>query len=467
MSIKNTTYTATQISDMIKDKKSIYFIGIGGVSMSCLALMTQKLGYRVGGSDRVASAATRKLEEQGISVNYNHFPNNIISYDAVVYTVAIAEDNPEYLAAEKRNLPLISRADFLGYLMTHYQNRIAISGMHGKSTTSSMISEIFLEAKKDPTIVLGAELPIIDGCYRDGGSEYFIFEACEYMDSFLSFYPTIEVILNIELDHTDFFADLLAVKKSFSNYLSIDSNKAVVINADDDNVINVAEGYNGRKITFSVRDKNADFFADDITYNEGKPSYELYFKGKKQGRISLGAYGEHNVANSLAASAVAYEFAVPFVALQKALADFGGARRRMEKKGILNGVSYFEDYAHHPTEIEATLSSARKLTDKNVWCIFQSHTYSRTAELYDDFLRVLRLSDRSIILDIYPARETDTRKMSGVRMARDIGESAVYADSFSFAAEYVLKNAKENDIVIVMGAGDVFHVFDYINFCKE
>jgi UDP-N-acetylmuramate--alanine ligase len=206
---------------MLKDKKSIYFIGIGGVSMSCLALMAQKLGYRVGGSDRTPSKTTERLVSHSITVNYNHFPENIVSYDVIVYTVAIGEDNPEYAEAKKKGIPCISRADFLGFLMTRYKNRIGVSGMHGKSTTSSMISSVFLKAQKDPTIVLGAELPSIDGCYKDGNDEWFIFEACEYRDSFLSFYPTIEVILNIELDHTDYFENLDAVKESFKKYMQI------------------------------------------------------------------------------------------------------------------------------------------------------------------------------------------------------------------------------------------------------
>ena len=209
LSIKNTTYSADQIEDMLKDKKSIYFIGIGGVSMSCLALMAQKLGYRVGGSDRTPSKTTERLVSHSITVNYNHFPNNIISYDAIVYTVAISEDNEEYNEAIRRGLPCISRADFLGFLMTRYKNRIGVSGMHGKSTASSMLSTVFIEAERDPTVVLGAELPIINGCYRDGSEDWFIFEACEYMDSFLSFCPTLEVLLNIELDHTDFFEEAL------------------------------------------------------------------------------------------------------------------------------------------------------------------------------------------------------------------------------------------------------------------
>ncbi|MBQ5801388.1 MAG: UDP-N-acetylmuramate--L-alanine ligase [Clostridia bacterium] len=466
MSIKNTTYSADQIEDMLKDKKSIYFIGIGGVSMSCLALMAQKLGYRVGGSDRTPSKTTERLVSHSITVNYNHFPNNIISYDAIVYTVAISEDNEEYNEAIRRGLPCISRADFLGFLMTRYKNRIGVSGMHGKSTASSMISTIFIEAEKDPTVVLGAELPIINGCYRDGSEDWFIFEACEYMDSFLSFCPTLEVLLNIELDHTDFFEDLNAVKRSFKRYLDISSNKTVVYNCDDENVNEVIKEFEGRKISFSMKDKNADFYAGEVEYLGGHPSYNLYFKGVNQGRISLSTFGAHNVMNSLATAAVAYESEIPFDALRRGLGAFSGAKRRMERKGELNFVEYFEDYAHHPTEIEATIRSAKEIAKNEVWCVFQSHTYSRTAELYDGFISSLSLADRAIILDIYSARETDTLGVSGERMAEDVGDKAIYANSFQSAAIHLIENAKAGDLVLVMGAGDVFHVFDYLNLNK-
>lgn len=463
MSIKNTTYTLDQIENMLSGKTSIYFIGIGGVSMSCLALMAQKLGYRVGGSDKTPSKTTEKLISRSITVNYNHFPDNIISYDAIVYTVAISEDNGEYREAQKRGLACVSRADFLGFLMTKYKNRIGVSGMHGKSTASSMISTVFMEAEKDPTVVLGAELPIINGCYRDGSDDWFIFEACEYMDSFLSFYPTVEVILNIELDHTDYFESLDAVKASFKSYIDISSNKTVVFNVDDENVTDVLKDYEGRKISFSMKDANADFYAGEVEYSNGHPSYNLYFKGINQGRITLSTFGEHNVKNSLATAAVAYECSIPFDTLREGLKTFSGAKRRMEKKGTLNAVEYYEDYAHHPTEIEATISSARAISENEIWCVFQSHTYSRTAELYDGFISALSLADRVITLDIYSARETDTLGVSGEGMAADIGDKAIYANSFESAAKYLIENVKAGDLVLVMGAGDVFHVFDYLN----
>ncbi len=464
MSIKNTNFSSKEIEKMLKNKNSVYFIGIGGVSMSCLAIMTQKLGFRVGGSDRVESATSKQLENKNIVVNYNHSPDNIIAYDVIVYTVAISENNEEYVNAQKMGKPCISRADFLGFLMTHYKNRIGVSGMHGKSTTSSMLAEVFLSAELDPTILLGAELPSIKGCYKDGGNNHFVFEACEYMDSFLSFTPTLEVILNIELDHTDYFPSLSAVKRSFEKYLNIPTVSCAVLNFDDENVIEVSKSFYGKTITYGIKNKNVDFYADNISFENGNPTFDLYHKGKKEGSLTLSVSGIHNVSNALAVCAVAYEFGIPFETVKKGLLTFLGAKRRMEYKGSINDVAYYEDYAHHPTEIKATISSAKNFSRGDIWCIFQSHTYSRTAELFDDFVDALKNADRLVSLDIYAARETDTKGVSGELIAEKVGKTAVYSGSFENAAKYVKENAKENDMVIVMGAGDVFHVFDYLSF---
>ena len=249
-------------------------------------------------------------------------------------------------------------------------------------------------------------------------------------------------------------------------YLDISSNKTVVYNCDDENVNEVIKEFKGRKISFSMKDKNADFYAGEVEYLGGHPSYNLYFKGVNQGRISLSTFGAHNVMNSLATAAVAYESEIPFDALRRGLGAFSGAKRRMERKGELNFVEYFEDYAHHPTEIEATIRSAKEIAKNEVWCVFQSHTYSRTAELYDGFISALSLADRVITLDIYSARETDTLGVSGERMAEDVGDKAIYASSFKSAAIHLIENAKAGDLVLVMGAGDVFHVFDYLNLNK-
>ena len=465
MSIKNTNYSRKEISEMLRNKHSVYFIGIGGVSMSCLAFMTQKLGYTVGGSDRVKSSTTERLKKSNIHVNYNHSPENIISYDVIVYTVAISENNEEYNEAQRLGIPCISRADFLGFLMLSYKNRIGVSGMHGKSTTSSMLSEVMLNADLDPTIVLGAELPSINGCYRNGGEDWFVFEACEYMDSFLSFNPTMEIILNIELDHTDYFDDLDDVKASFIKYLNLSGVETAILNCDDDNVLDVKKSFNKKTVTFGIKNPESDFSAKNIDYSDAFPSFDLHYKGINQGRIKLSVPGEHNVLNALATAAAAYESGISFEKLRKGLLAFKGAKRRMEYKGTLGGIRYYEDYAHHPTEIIATMKAAQNFTKGKIWCIFQSHTYSRTAELFDGFIESLGMADRLISLDIYAARETDTRGVSGKLIADKI-DNAVYVASFEEAANYARQNAQSGDIVIVMGAGDVFKVFNYLTLDK-
>ena len=249
--------------------------------------------------------------------------------------------------------------------------------------------------------------------------------------------------------------------------MNISGNKTAVLNRDDKNVLEVAESFGGKKITFSLKDPDADFYADSISYDNGAPSFDLYFMGINQGRIKLSALGQHNILNALATAAVAYECGIDFDSLKKGLLSFRGAKRRMEKKGVLNGVTYYEDYAHHPTEIEASLSCAKAIGRGNIWCIFQSHTYSRTYELYDGFIKSLRLADNIVVLDIYAARETNSFGVSASALASDIGKSAIYLESFASAADYVSKNAKPGDVVIVMGAGDVYHVFDYLTLGEE
>ena len=249
--------------------------------------------------------------------------------------------------------------------------------------------------------------------------------------------------------------------------MNISGNETAVLNYDDKNVLEVAESFGGKKITFSLKDPTADFYADNIFYSKDGSSFDLHFAGINQGRITLSTLGEHNVANALAASAIAYECGIDFDSLQKGLLAFKGAKRRMEKRGVLNGVTYYEDYAHHPTEIDATLSCAKTLGAGNVWCIFQSHTYSRTYQLYDGFINSLRMADRLAVLDIYAAREVNSYGVSAERLANDVGKNAVYLDSFASAAEYVSENAKCGDLVIVMGAGDVYHVFDYLTLDEK
>ncbi len=454
MAVANTHFGAEKIARMLTGKKAVYFLGIGGITMSSLAHITKNAGYKVGGSDRVRSALTDRLEAEGIEIFEGHRAEQLDGYDALVYTVAVREDTPELVRAKSCGIPVFSRADYLGYLMCGYTRRIGISGMHGKSTVTAMTSEIFLAANADPTIICGAELSSICGAYRVGGQENFIFESCEYMDSFLDFYPTIAVVLNIELDHVDYFRDLAQVRRSFRAY--IEKTKGcgcAVLNADDDEVCRMAAGFDGSVLTFGIR-RDADVTAKNIETALGTVSFDLCHGSMKK-RVHLAVPGEHNVYDALAAASAALLCGVPSGDIVRGLERFSGARRRMEYKGERAGVRIYDDYAHHPTEIAATLSAARSMTDGRVFCAYQPHTYSRTKGLFDGFVSSLRLADKTVLADIYPARETDTLGMSSALLAEHIGNGALYLDSFEKIAVYLLENAKPGDVILTMGAGDI------------
>ncbi len=467
LALPNTHIGPQKIGEIVSRAGSVYLIGIGGVSMSCLAEMSLALGLRVGGSDRTPSSITQHLEACGITVDYGHDASHIEGYGAVVFTLAIDAQNPELIAAKEKGIPTISRADYLGYLMSGYNARIGVSGMHGKSTTTAMLAQIFSEAEKRPTVVSGAALSQTEGCYRAGGKDSFIYEACEYMDSFLCFQPTVQIILNVELDHTDYFADIHAVCRSFEKALArLPANGYAILNADDELTASLA--CTAKRITFGIQNE-ANVTAERIENDGGYYSFDLVADGKNLVRITLAIPGYHNIYNALAASAAALQSGVSPESIRLALSVFRGAARRMEYHGSLDGVEIYEDYAHHPTEIRAALKAARDMKKGSLFCVFQSHTYSRTAELFDGFIDALTLADHALILPIYAARETDTRGVSGEKMAlalKERGTSADHADSFSDAADFLRAHAKEKDMVIVMGAGDVFHVLEELGVTK-
>ena len=453
MSVSNTHFGAEKIAHKLEGKKAIYFLGIGGITMSSLAHITKENGFKVGGSDRSLSPLTDRLKREGIEIFEGHAAEQLDGYDALVYTVAVRDDTPELVRARAEGLPVISRADYLGYIMRGYTHRIGLAGMHGKSTTTSMTTEIFLAAKADPTVVSGAELSSIDGAYRVGGRENFIFEACEYMDSFLDFYPTVAAVLNIEMDHVDYFKNMEQVKRSFRAYI----DKTVgcgcaVLNADDDNVCEMAQGFRGSTLTFGIR-READDMAKNIVYSAGKASFDLCHGSMKK-HVTLAVCGEHNVYNALAAAACAILCGIPSGAIVTGLGNFRGAKRRLEYKGELCGAKIYDDYAHHPTEIAATLDAARQMGFDRVICVYQPHTYSRTKGLFDDFARALGKADLTILADIYAARETDTLGVSSKLLA-DATPGAVYMESFEAIADYLRANAKTGDLILTMGAGDI------------
>ena len=462
MSTPNTHFGAKAIGEMLKNCKSIYFIGIGGINMSSLAHICAKRGLVVGGSDRVASALTAKLEGCGIKINYSHKAENIKDYDAAVYTVAISPDNPEYAEAHRLGIPCISRADFLGYVMMAYKRRIGVSGMHGKSTCTSMCATTFIGAGVSPTVLSGAELSLMDGAYTVGDGDDFIFESCEYMDSFLDFNPSIAIVLNVEIDHVDYFHSLEQIRESFSKYLSITGKDGyAVINADDENVMLSAKEYVGHKVSFAI-ESAADMRAVNITCNSGRYSFDIEKKQSFFCHIDLSVTGYHNIYNALACAAAADICGISPEDISRGLASFCGAKRRMEYKGAVLGTELYDDYGHHPTEVLTTLNGAKGLAKNRLICVFQPHTYSRTKELFGDFCTAFEAADKVLLSDIYAARETDDGSVSSRMLAEAIGDKAVYSGDIQSTAKMLHDELSVGDVAVIMGAGDIYKVFDLL-----
>ena len=466
MATPNTHYGAENIQMMLENCNSIYFIGIGGINMSSLAHISRLRGYRVGGSDREKTNLTERLKAEGIEIYYGHEAENVESYDAVVYTVAISPDNPEYVCSQEKGIPCISRADYLGYLMLGYENRVGVSGMHGKSTCTSMCATVFMEADGDPTVLSGAELDAMGGAYRIGHSENFIFEACEYMDSFLDFNPSMAIILNIELDHVDYFENIEQVCDSYTKFAAITgSNGMVIANIDNEYIPGVLEGYEGEVVSFGVMTKSADYTAINIRYPNGCAEFDIMHKGEYVAHVKLSVTGEHNVYNALAAFAAGHISGLDPEKIVRGLYKFGGAKRRMEFKGTVNGALVYDDYGHHPTEVATTLDGVKKREDiERLFCVFQPHTYTRTYALMDDFAKSFDSVEQVYIADIYPARETDDLGISGKTLAIRIGDKAEYISGFENLANEINSVLKEGDVLVVMGAGDIYKLFDHLNF---
>ena len=465
MATPNTHYGAEQIGVMLRDVESIFFIGVGGINMSSLAHLTSRRGIRVGGSDRTRSALTERLEREGISIVYEHKKENIDPYDAVVYTVAISPDNEEYLRAKERGIPCISRADYLGYLMTPYTRRIGISGMHGKSSCTSMCAQTLLSAGAEPTVLSGAELRSMGGAYCLGGEENFVFEACEYMDSFLDFNPNIAVVLNIEMDHVDYFHSMEQIRASFLNYAQKTGKDGfAVLNGDDAEVERALLDYEGTKIRFGIQCEENDYLAKNLVCTNGRWSFDLVERGLLLCRVTLSVVGYHQIYNALATAAVGRLCGLSGEQIARGLAEFSGAKRRMERKGRMQGAEVYDDYGHHPTEIRATLSGARAIPDEGgrLFCVYQPHTYSRTAALFDEFSEAFSDADRVLLVDIYAARETDTLGVSSKLLAERIGDKASYEGSVENAAQTLRRELREGDAVIVMGAGNIDRIFNVL-----
>ena len=422
--------------------------------MSSLAAITRFKGYSVSGSDRTESLITERLSSSGVSVSYGHKAENVVGASLVVYTAAVHFDNPELDYAIKNNIPICSRADYLGWLMIEYEERLGVAGTHGKSTVTSMLSEIFLTALLEPTIVSGAELSDIGGAYYIGKNKYFIFEACEYCDSFLSFRPTVAIITNIEYDHADYFKNMEQLRESFEKYFSF--AKKGIISSDDAEAQFLRESFKGELITYGT-ENNADYLAENITFEAGYASFDIVKSGEKLTEVKLSVPGKHNILNALAAAAAAFSCGVSPEAVSAGLKKFKGAARRFEYMGKTErGALIYNDYAHHPSEISATLSAA-KAFGKRVVTVFQPHTYSRTSSLWDGFVTSFSDSDLTVFADIYAAREVNTYGVNSKQLSESV-KNGIYLSSFEEISEYVKKNCGENDIVMILGAGDIIKV---------
>ncbi|MBR4138921.1 MAG: UDP-N-acetylmuramate--L-alanine ligase [Lachnospiraceae bacterium] len=448
----------------------IHFIGIGGISMSGLAEILLGAGFSISGSDSKPSALTKQLEDRGAKVFYGQCAENISKdYDCVVYTAAIHPDNPEFAQCVEFNLPMLSRAELLGQIMKNYQTSIAVSGTHGKTTTTSMFSSVLLAAQTDPTISVGGILEAIGGNIRVGKSQTFITEACEYTNSFLSFYPTLSIILNIEEDHMDFFKDLDDIMNSFRLFAQkLPKDGLLVINKEIKDYEKVTDGLECNVITYGM-DPSCTYYAENVSYNEqGYGEFDVMYAGENLGHMVLSVPGAHNVSNALAVIASSRHLGISMEHIQAGLLGFSGTNRRFQYKGKLNGVTIVDDYAHHPTEIRATMQAANNYPHREVWVVFQPHTYTRTKAFFKEFAESLSLADHIVLADIYAARETDTLGMSSALLCEEIkalGADCHYFPTFGEIEDFLKSHCIHGDLLITMGAGDVVNIGE--NLLKE
>lgn len=449
----------------------IYFIGIGGISMSSFAEYLHNKGFNVSGSDSHKSKITEHLRSLGIEVFYGQRKGNVSpDIDVAVYTAAIHSDNEEFIAINELGIPSLNRAELIGQLMKNFSNSIAVSGTHGKTTVTSMLSLIYIGGDLDPTISVGAILDAIGGNMRIGNTEHFITEACEYMNSFLEFYPRKGIILNIDEDHLDFFKDIHDIRASFRKFAGqIPKDGQLYINGEIPDYEEITRDLDCEVLTYGISDSSYrsaglsyDIAADNIkSYNMSGHSFDLYYKGKYIDNIKLNVIGIHNISNALPAIGLAIQEQIPMESIKKSLMNFKGANRRFEYKGTIGGVKLVDDYAHHPTEITATLAAAKDYTDSNLWCVFQPHTYSRTKRHLKDFATALSLADKIVLADIYASRETDPGDISSRDLAAELeslGKEVYYFPSFDEIENFLLENCINGDLLITMGAGDIVTV---------
>ena len=455
------------IMDFSKYKR-VHCLGIGGIGLSAVAEILADRGYIVSGTDINPSKVTRHLEYLGIKIYTSHEPENVEDVDAIVYSAAVSDDNPEVMRAHELGIPLFSRAQVLGMIMDDYENSVAICGTHGKTTVTSMTSLILRNANYKPTILVGGNLPQINGNVEIGGTDYFVTEACEYMDSFLELKPSIGVILNIDSDHLDYFKDMEHIVKSFSTFANQIPPHGIIIAFGDNPFVRSILKDHSNKITYGYSESN-DFYAENMVFNEnGFPVFEIWHKGNKVIDLELSVPGEHNVLNAMAAFVTASYLGVSNDIIASTLRDYSGTNRRFDYHGTTDkGVKVIDDYAHHPTEIKATLAAARNVKHNKLWLIFQPHTYTRTKALFNEFVDAFGDADVVVLTDIYAAREKDIYNISSYKLVNAMkithpDKPVYYVKDFEDIVKYIEKFADKDDIVMTMGAGDVYKVGDML-----
>lgn len=447
--------TQKSIEDYLKPGMHAHLVGIGGVSMRPLGLVLRSQGLVISGSDMNASVSTDELMKHGIDVHIGHQASNIEGANCLIRTAAAHNDNPEIAAARALGIPVFERAQAWGVIMRNYPNAICVAGTHGKTTTTSMITQIFMEAKKDPTVMIGGTLPLIQAGHRVGTGDTIILESCEYCNSFLNFYPTVALILNIEADHLDFFKDLKDIQNSFRKFaMLVPEDGKIIANGDDRNTMDALNGL--PCVTFGLNPTNSIYGAN---FSKDWSKFDVYCQGQLYANVQLAVVGRHNALNAIAACAAAYHAGLPGAVVERALARFSGAGRRMELKGTYHGAKVYDDYAHHPSELHALLTAARAMDYRRVICAFQPHTYTRTHALFDDFVRELRLADVAILTDIYAARERNLIGISSKQIADQV-PNAVYCPSLQDVTAYLREIAQEGDLILTVGAGDIYKAGD-------
>lgn len=447
------------IREYLVPGKRVHLVGIGGVSMCPLAEVLRGMGLRVQGSDMTESDTVRRLRGLDIPVAIGHNADNLGDCDFVVRTAAVHDGNPEIAGAVARGIPVYERAQAWGAIMQHYPNALCISGTHGKTTTTSMCTHIFMAAEADPTVMIGGTLPLLHSGYRVGNGDTIILESCEYCNSFLSFFPTVAVILNVEADHLDFFKDLNDIEHSFHQFAQLVPPAGhVIVNADNQGAMDSVQGLEHPVITFGL-EHPADCTASNLREEDGLPVFDVLIHGQPYAHVTLHVYGRHNVLNALAAAAAAHVLGLPGSAVEEGLAAFTGAGRRFEHKGTYHGAEVYDDYAHHPDELHALLTTAKELPHKRLVVAFQPHTYSRTAKLFDRFVEELKIPDVAILAEIYAAREQNTLGISSSDLCRNI-PGAIYCSTLDKVTEELRKIAQPGDLILTVGAGDIYRAGD-------